>query len=87
MNRLSDQFLAGAGLAADQNRGLGRSNFADEFEDFTHRRMLANETARSIRVACLGAHPQLLDLAAQAAHLDRARRSRSTSSGSKGFVM
>jgi hypothetical protein len=66
MNRLSDQFLAGAGLAADQNRGLGRSNFADEFEDFTHRRMLANETARSIRVACLGAHPQLLDLAAQA---------------------
>ena len=67
MDLARDDLLAGAALAGDQHRGVGRADLVDELIDLLHRRARADQLAVAPRVGDDLAQP--LDLAAQRAML------------------
>src|SRR5579864_7937814 len=64
MHRLGDEFLAGPGLAADEDRGVGRCGLLDDFVHFLHRPALADHLAeRAVLPQLLAEHPDLAQCA------------------------
>jgi hypothetical protein len=55
MNGVGDQFLAGAGLAADQHRGVPLGHLADQLEDAPHALGVADDLLEAVLLAHLPA--------------------------------
>jgi hypothetical protein len=61
VDRLGDQLLSGAGLAADEDAGVGPGHAADQVVDLLHGRGCANQRTEATQLAQLA--PQRADLA------------------------
>ena len=48
MDRLGDELLAGAALAGDEHRRVGRRDAADQLQDAQHARIAADEVAEVV---------------------------------------
>ena len=48
VDRLGDQLLAGAALAGDEHRGVGRRDAADQLQDAQHARVAADQVAEVV---------------------------------------
>ena len=73
MNGASDQLLARARLARDEDRRLGAGDLADQLENFAHRRMLSDESRRVVIPRRRWLAPQPLHLALETTDGDRSR--------------
>ena len=60
MNRARHDFLAGAGLAGDQDRAVGRRNRLEQLEETLHHRALADEPFEAVALLELRAQVRVL---------------------------
>ena len=80
MDRLGDQFLAGAALAGDQHRRVGRRDAADQLEDAQQPRVAADQIAEVVARIQLVARQRPLALIGPRCRPGRARSARSAAS-------
>ena len=84
MDRLGDQLLSGAGLAADEDAGVGSGHAADQIVDLLHGGGGADERPEAAQLAQLA--PQRADLAPQLRARVTLPRAILTRAKSTGFV-